>query len=162
MGALEDGLAYLSQNIGYIVTIIGSVALGVKYVIAEVNKRADRLDKKIMGPEGNAREGKGGAIDDLRTEYKRDLRALEDRMEGKITQSTKDLLYEYRQTSQKINYVVMNMGRMERSLEKVTDGKYTAARLETNREEGYNDSDNVDPQTDGSTDTYNKRRRRNL
>lgn len=161
MGALEDGLAYLSQNIGYIVTIIGTGALGVRFVVAEIKKHADRIDKKIMGPEGNAKEGKGGAIDDLRQEIKRDLTAMELKLENKITQSQKDLLYEYRQTSQKINYVVMNMGRMERSLEKVTDGKYTSARLETNREEGYNDTDNQDPNIDGSTDTYNKRRKRN-
>lgn len=161
MGALEDGLAYLSQNIGYIVTIIGTGALAVRYVAAEIKKRSDRLDTKIMGPEGNAKDGEGGALDDLRQEIKKELIAMEERMNAKITQSQQQLLFEYRQTSQKITFVVTNMSRMERSLEKITEGRYTAARLETNREEGYNDTDNIDPDDSSpGADTYNKRRNR--
>lgn len=164
MGVFEDGLAYLSQNLGYIVTIIGTGALSVRYIVAEIKKYADRIDKKVMGPEGNAKEGKGGAIDDLRTEFKRDMKAMEERINNKINNNNEQLLFEYRAMLQRVNFMIVNQGRIERSLEKITDGKYTAARLDTNREEGFNDYDNPDPNSDnggGNADTYNKRRRRN-
>lgn len=161
MGALEDVLANVSQNIGYIVTIIGTGALAVRFIAAEIKKRADRLDKKIMGPEGNAQDGEGGAIDNLRQEIRKEMKAMEDRINVKVDKSQQELLFEYRQTSQKINFLIVNFGRAERSLEKLTDGRYTAARLQTNKEDGFNDDDNPNPNHDGGVDTYNKRRTRN-
>lgn len=162
MVQIEDSLAYLSENIGYIVTIIGAFFVGTKYVISEIHKKHDRLKKEIMGPEGNAKEGKGGAIDDFRTEVDRKLAAMELRLEAKINDNHQKLLNELRISMQKLNFVVSNISRMERSLEKMMDGRYTSARLTINKEDGYNETDNPDPDDESyreQADSFNKKKR---
>ena len=148
MTQLEDAIAYLAQNIVYIVTIITTGVLSAKHIVAEMRKHAERIDKKIMGPDQNAKPGKGGAIDDLRQEFDIKLDNTVKDFDNKMGQSQTKLIYEYKRTTQKIDFVVSNLSRMERSLEKVTAGRYTAARLETNKEDEYNKKNNSDPNGD--------------
>lgn len=164
MVEIEDALTYLSQNITYVITIV-AVGIGIgKYVIAEIRKHADRIDKKIMGPDKDAKPGKGGAIDELRQEYKRDLAALEIKLTNKIDDTQKELIFEFQKTSMRINYMAKNFGRMEKSMERFTKGVYTADSNNKNfdDDEGFGDMD-INPDGDVSPSkesSYHKKSRR--
>lgn len=171
MGVFEDGLSYLAQNIGYIVTIIGGIALGTKYVIAEVNKRADRLDKKILGPDRDGKPGKGGLLDELRQEILKENKHNKEVMEkkiaevekdltNKITDSQKELLFEFQKVGMRIDYMSKNVGRMEKHMQKISRDTYIA-------DTGYDENDgfgNSEFGGDGDvnrsrSDNYNKRQK---
>lgn len=141
MSEITDAIAYLTQNITYIVTIIATVAMAAKYIISENRKHAERIEKKILGIDRDAKRGKGGIIDDLRQEFDHKIENTTKDLENKISQSQNKLIFEYQRTTQKIDFVVSNLSRIERSLEKVTHGRYTSEKLKLDSNNNNNNDD---------------------
>lgn len=171
LGIVEESVSFATNFLTQILTIIAAMVIGAKYVISENRKGRNELAKKILGHEQDGKVGKGGLLDELRTElraeYKRDLLALESKLTNMITESHRELINEFRRTSTKISYMSRDFGRMEKSLEKMSSGRYIAARDETVREENeYYDLDNdsnayINSNFDNdSTDGFNKKYRK--
>ncbi len=174
MGIVEEGISFVTNFLTQILTILAATVLAARYVISENRKGRTELSKKILGPEQDAKVGKGGSIDDLRSElraeFKRDLESLRNELVNMITESHRELINEFRRTSTKISYMTRDFSRMEKSLEKMSSGRYIAAKDETVREEQYDYTefedyeDNKDTQnnndkhrTSFNTDDFNKK-----
>ena len=139
MGIVEESISFATNFLTQILTIIAATILAAKYIISENKKGRNELAKKILGVDQDGKVGKGGLLDELRTqlreEFKRDLAAQEIKLTNMITESHRELINEFRRTSTKISYMSRDFGRMEKSLEKMSSGRYIAARDETVREE---------------------------
>jgi hypothetical protein len=177
LGIVEEGISFITNFLTQILTIIAATVLGARYVISENRKGRQELSKRILGPEQDAKLGKGGYIDDLRSElraeFKRDIENLRTELVNMITESHRELINEFRRTSTKISYMSRDFGRMEKSLEKMSSGRYIAARDETVKEEQYDyvefedyednkntqNSDNKN-RTSFNTDDFNKKYRK--
>ena len=186
MGIVEESISFATNFLTQILVIIAGIAAGTKYVLAELRKSNERLGKKILGPDMDGRVGKGGLLDELRTElrqdidnlrkeFKRENEELRSELVGMISDSHKELLNEFRRTSMKISYMSRDFSKMEKSLERMSGGNYTAAREQTDREDNndfYYDlgnghaMDDLDDNNNKRNDTfdinkYNKKRRGN-
>ena len=166
----NEAISFATNFLTQILVIIGGIAAGVKYVLSEIRKGNERLAKKILGDNMEAKEGKGGLLDEirqqLRAEFKRDLDNLRTEMVGMINDSHQELLNEFKKISIRISYMSRDYGKMEKSLEKISGGRYTAAKEETEREyindfyEGIGDNDVIGEMNDTiEKDKFNKKRR---
>lgn len=158
MGVLEDSAAFATNFLTQIFAIIATGILVARYIIAENRKHNERLSKKILGPEG---DGKGGMLYDMKVEYDKKLAQLEKDIDGKISDGQRELLFEFQKTAMRINYMSRNFGRMEKSLERITGGKYTSDKTDLNREEDsyYNENGDNGDHNMNSADNYNQRKR---
>lgn len=168
MGIVEDTLTFATNFLTQILIIIASVAAAAKYIISENRKGHDRLAKRILGEDLDGREGKGGLLDELRTELrterKREIEQLRTELVQMITDTHKELINEFRRTSTKISYMSRDFSRMEKSLEKMSSGRYIAARDEAVKEENRNslyemDDGDSNGNVDGYFDNFNKNKR---
>lgn len=147
-GFADEAIAWATNFLTQILVIIGGIVAGTKYILVELRKGNERLGKKILGPEQDAKIGKGGLLDELRQELKeefqRDLENLETKLTQMINDSHNQLINEFRRTSTKISYMARDLGKVERSLERMSSGRYTAAKEETTREQNeFYDTDDI-------------------
>lgn len=170
MGIVEETLTFATNFLTQILIIIAATAAAAKYIISENRKGHERLGRQILGPDQDGRAGKGGLLDELRTELrterKREIEELRTELVQMITDTQKELINEFRRTSTKISYMSRDFSRMEKSLEKMSSGRYIAARNEAVKEENRNDLYEVDngdsdENIDGYFDNYNKKKRGN-
>lgn len=168
MGIVEESVAFATNFLTQILVIIAGIATGTKYVLSELRKSNERLGKKILGPDMDGKIGKGGLLDELRTElraeFKRELEDLETRLTNMINDSHRELINEFRRTSMKITYMSRDFSKMEKSLEKMSGGRYTAAKEETTREsndfyDDLGDGDVMGAGDDFDIDKYNKKKK---
>lgn len=168
MGIVEESVAFATNFLTQILVIIAGIATGTKYVLSELRKSNERLGKKILGPDMDGKIGKGGLLDELRTElraeFKRELEDLETRLTNMINDSHRELINEFRRTSMKITYMSRDFSKMEKSLEKMSGGRYTAAKEETTREsndfyDDLGDGDVMGIDHDFDIDKYNKKKK---
>lgn len=168
MGIVEESVAFATNFLTQILVIIAGIATGTKYVLSELRKSNERLGKKILGPDMDGKIGKGGLLDEMRTElraeFKRELEDLETRLTNMINDSHRELINEFRRTSMKITYMSRDFSKMEKSLEKMSGGRYTAAKEETTREnndfyDDLGDGDVMGIDHDFDIDKYNKKKK---
>jgi hypothetical protein len=170
LGIVEESIAFATNFLTQILVIIAGIAAGTRYVLSELRKSNDRLGKKILGPDQDGKIGKGGLLDELRTELraeiKREVDDLRTELIGMVNDSHRDLLNEFKRTSIKISYMSRDFSKMEKSLEKMSGGRYTAAKEETIKEyddgfyNGLGDGDVMgDSNGDFDMDRYNKKKR---
>lgn len=176
MGIVEESISFATNFLTQILVIIAGIATGTKYVLSELRKSNEKLSKRILGPDMDGKAGKGGLLDELRTElkqdieelrkeYKRDNDALRAELTTLIADSHKELLNEFRRTSMKISYMSRDFSKMEKSLERMSGGNYIAAKEATDREDNdfYNELGDGDVMGNGNNgfdiNKYNKKRR---
>lgn len=173
MGIVEEGISFATNFLTQILTIVGGIILATRYVVTENKKSHERLSKKILGSDMDGRSGKGGLLDELRIELKKDqshqkeslqkeIKDVQLDLNNKITDGHNTLLFEFQKTAMRINYMSRNFGRMEKTLERVTGGRYVAEKIDLNREEEsyYNvDTENTGDPNGVPGDHYDKRKR---
>ena len=158
MGIIEDVISFSTNQIAIIISIITSGVLLTKWVINENNKKFDKLEKRILGNDRDGKPGKGGIIDDLRNENRQYTDTVKKDLLHEYQQAQNRLLQEYQKTAMKLTFMTNNITRIEKSLEKVTDGHYTAARRDVDKEM---DDDNYIEDNNNDDDYKSNRRYRN-
>lgn len=159
---MEDMISFATNFLTQILTIIATGILVGKYIITENRKGQERLGKKILGPDMDGKAGKGGLLDELRQEHKKENENTKVELANKITDTHKNLLFEFQKTSMRISYMSRNFERMEKSLERVTNGRYVSDKSNSvnKDDDGYYNlnSENGDQNNDPTADNYTKRK----
>lgn len=156
MGIVEESISFATNFLTQILIIIAGIVAAIKYAMAEIRKGNERLGKKILGPDQDGKVGKGGLLDELRTELrsemKREIEGLRNELTNMITDSHKELLGEFRRTSMKISYMYRDLSKVEKSLEKMSGGRYVAAREEVKKEDDDSYYDDINNSNEGEGD----------
>src|SRR5687768_1860950 len=156
MGIVEESVSFATNFLTQILVIIAGIAAGTKYVLAEMRKGNERLGKKILGPDQDGKQGKGGLLDELRTElrteFKREIENVRNELTTMINSSHQELINEFRRTSTKISYMSRDLGKVEKSLERMSGGRYIAARDEITKESDDRYYDDINASNDGEGD----------
>lgn len=120
MAITDDAVSFITNQIGIIISLILTIIMGFRWLQRENQKHSDRLEIKLLGKE---KDGKGGIVNDLRQEIRKEFDTY-------MKLQEKDMKYMKRET-----------GKMEKTLERITRGRYIATKSQISDEEIDEDDD---------------------
>lgn len=147
MSVLGDFITEYSNQITVIIAIILALYGFWKWLRKENTSAVTILKKQLLGEK---EDGTGGIIGAIQIRFIEEMKELKEQNEKDMQTLKKELLYEVQKFQTDLNnqhaqsvidvrYIKRDINRMERSLEKLTGGKYTMAKVETHREDYDND-----------------------
>lgn len=119
MAITDDAVAFITNQIGVIISLILTIIMGFRWLQRENKKHSDNLEIKLLGKD---KDGKGGIVNDLRMEAK-----------AHVDRSMKDV-------TKDIRYMARDMRRMEKTLEVITRGRYVSTKSKVEEEERSDNS----------------------
>ena len=118
MAITDDAVAFLTNQIGVIISLVLTIIMGFRWLQRENKKHTDTLEVRILGKD---KDGKGGVVNDLRVEAERH-----------VDESIKSL-------HKDIQYMARDMRRIEKTLEVITRGRYVTAKNKVDADERRDD-----------------------
>lgn len=126
MAITDDAVAFLTNQIGVIISLVLTIIMGFRWLQRENKKHSDILEIKLLGKD---RDGKGGIVNDLRIEASKCTDTAMKHTDDAIKDLRKD-----------IRYMVRDTRRMEKALEQITRGHYVAAKSKVEDDERRDDT----------------------